>query len=166
MVEDVAWHLLHESLFGSVADDQKLMIWDTRSVYVDKLFLLYSFKVVSESLSAMLACSGAGAYSFSSKMVRKIQVPVIDLRYVAFKTCKGFSVSIKHPCTSTSAKVMQLRQSSFVADYRFFTRLQSCFCFEMTKIDKVHNFFHSTLSTTTWVEPRKNASGNIYRMEI
>lgn len=31
VVEDVAWHLLHESLFGSVADDQKLMIWDTRS---------------------------------------------------------------------------------------------------------------------------------------
>lgn len=30
VVEDVAWHLLHESLFGSVADDQKLMIWDTR----------------------------------------------------------------------------------------------------------------------------------------
>lgn len=28
--QDVAWHLLHESLFGSVADDQKLMIWDTR----------------------------------------------------------------------------------------------------------------------------------------
>lgn len=33
VVEDVAWHLLHESLFGSVADDQKLMIWDTRYVY-------------------------------------------------------------------------------------------------------------------------------------
>ncbi|KAM4905803.1 LOW QUALITY PROTEIN: histone-binding protein RBBP7 [Sylvia borin] len=31
VVEDVAWHLRHESLFGSVADDQKLMIWDTRS---------------------------------------------------------------------------------------------------------------------------------------
>uniref|UniRef100_A0A2K5HEJ3 Uncharacterized protein n=1 Tax=Colobus angolensis palliatus TaxID=336983 RepID=A0A2K5HEJ3_COLAP len=29
VVEDVSWHLLHESLFGSVADDQKLMIWDT-----------------------------------------------------------------------------------------------------------------------------------------
>lgn len=29
--QDVAWHLLHESLFGSVADDQKLMIWDTRA---------------------------------------------------------------------------------------------------------------------------------------
>jgi hypothetical protein len=27
VVEDVAWHLLHESLFGSVADDQKLMMW-------------------------------------------------------------------------------------------------------------------------------------------
>jgi hypothetical protein len=31
VVEDVAWHLLHESLFGSVGDDHKLMIWDTRS---------------------------------------------------------------------------------------------------------------------------------------
>ena len=31
VVEDVSWHLLHESLFGSVADDQKLMVWDTRS---------------------------------------------------------------------------------------------------------------------------------------
>lgn len=31
VVEDVSWHLLHESIFGSVADDQKLMIWDTRS---------------------------------------------------------------------------------------------------------------------------------------
>ncbi|KAI4583427.1 hypothetical protein MJG53_008640 [Ovis ammon polii x Ovis aries] len=31
VVEDVSWHLLHESLFGLVADDQKPMIWDTRS---------------------------------------------------------------------------------------------------------------------------------------
>ena len=30
VVEDVAWHLLHESLFGSVADDHKLCIWDIR----------------------------------------------------------------------------------------------------------------------------------------
>lgn len=36
VVEDVAWHLLHESLFGSVADDQKLMIWDTRSNNTNK----------------------------------------------------------------------------------------------------------------------------------
>ena len=36
VVEDVAWHLLHESLFGSVADDQKLMIWDTRSLAHNK----------------------------------------------------------------------------------------------------------------------------------
>ncbi|GFO12640.1 LOW QUALITY PROTEIN: histone-binding protein rbbp4 [Plakobranchus ocellatus] len=36
VVEDVAWHLLHESLFGSVADDQKLMIWDTRSSNTNK----------------------------------------------------------------------------------------------------------------------------------
>uniref|UniRef100_A0A2K5EZR6 Histone-binding protein RBBP4-like N-terminal domain-containing protein n=1 Tax=Aotus nancymaae TaxID=37293 RepID=A0A2K5EZR6_AOTNA len=31
VVEDVPWNLLHESLFGSVADDRKLMTWDTRS---------------------------------------------------------------------------------------------------------------------------------------
>uniref|UniRef100_A0A2K5YRW6 Histone-binding protein RBBP4-like N-terminal domain-containing protein n=1 Tax=Mandrillus leucophaeus TaxID=9568 RepID=A0A2K5YRW6_MANLE len=31
VVEDVSWHLLHESLSGSVADDRKLMIWDTHS---------------------------------------------------------------------------------------------------------------------------------------
>ena len=31
VVEDASWHLLHEPLFGSVADNQKLMIWDTCS---------------------------------------------------------------------------------------------------------------------------------------
>jgi len=30
VVEDVAWHLHHHEIFGSVADDKKLMIWDTR----------------------------------------------------------------------------------------------------------------------------------------
>ena len=34
--EDVAWHLLDEFLFGSVADDQKLMIWDTRSAVTNR----------------------------------------------------------------------------------------------------------------------------------
>ena len=31
VVEEVSWRLLHESLFGLVADDQKLMIWHTPS---------------------------------------------------------------------------------------------------------------------------------------
>ncbi|KFD58651.1 hypothetical protein M514_00344 [Trichuris suis] len=31
IVEDVAWHILHESIFGSVGDDRNLLIWDTRS---------------------------------------------------------------------------------------------------------------------------------------
>uniref|UniRef100_A0A7E4UX98 Probable histone-binding protein lin-53 n=1 Tax=Panagrellus redivivus TaxID=6233 RepID=A0A7E4UX98_PANRE len=30
VVEDVAWHVLHENVFGSVGDDHKLMIWDAR----------------------------------------------------------------------------------------------------------------------------------------
>ena len=29
-VEDVAWHSLHDSLFGSVGEDRQLLIWDTR----------------------------------------------------------------------------------------------------------------------------------------
>ncbi|KAF8083786.1 hypothetical protein N665_0751s0004 [Sinapis alba] len=31
VVEDVAWHMRHEYLFGSVGDDQYLLIWDLRS---------------------------------------------------------------------------------------------------------------------------------------
>ena len=31
VVEDVAWHVLHDAVFGSVGDDRKLMIWDTRT---------------------------------------------------------------------------------------------------------------------------------------
>ncbi|KAK6121301.1 hypothetical protein DH2020_044952 [Rehmannia glutinosa] len=36
VVEDVAWHLRHEYLFGSVGDDQYLHIWDLRSPSVSK----------------------------------------------------------------------------------------------------------------------------------
>lgn len=36
VVEDVAWHLLHDSIFGSVGDDKKLMLWDTRSANANK----------------------------------------------------------------------------------------------------------------------------------
>jgi len=32
----VAWHLRHEYLFGSVGDDQYLLIWDLRSPSVTK----------------------------------------------------------------------------------------------------------------------------------
>ena len=31
VVEDVAWHLLHDYVFGSVGDDKKLILWDTRN---------------------------------------------------------------------------------------------------------------------------------------
>ncbi|KAL0422319.1 UNVERIFIED_CONTAM: WD-40 repeat-containing protein MSI1 [Sesamum latifolium] len=36
VVEDVAWHLRHEYLFGSVGDDQYLHIWDLRTPSVSK----------------------------------------------------------------------------------------------------------------------------------
>lgn len=36
VVEDVAWHVQHEYLFGSVGDDRQLLIWDTRAAPTDK----------------------------------------------------------------------------------------------------------------------------------
>ncbi|KAG6425089.1 hypothetical protein SASPL_115513 [Salvia splendens] len=36
VVEDVAWHLRHEYLFGSVGDDQYLHIWDLRNPSMSK----------------------------------------------------------------------------------------------------------------------------------
>eukprot|EP00250_Pteridium_aquilinum_P013719 c21529_g1_i2 orf=300-1604(-) len=36
VVEDVAWHLSHDNLFGSVGDDRQLFIWDLRSSTVEK----------------------------------------------------------------------------------------------------------------------------------
>ncbi len=35
-MEDVAWHLRHEYLFGSVGDDQHLLVWDLRTPSVSK----------------------------------------------------------------------------------------------------------------------------------
>lgn len=35
VVEDVAWHCQHPHLFGSVGDDKKLMVWDTRKPSAD-----------------------------------------------------------------------------------------------------------------------------------
>ncbi|GAB9468789.1 Histone-binding protein rbbp4 [Globisporangium polare] len=31
VIEDVAWHMHHKKIFGSVGDDKKLLIWDMRS---------------------------------------------------------------------------------------------------------------------------------------
>ena len=39
VVEDVAWHLHHHEIFGSVADDKKLMIWDTREKNTYKVYM-------------------------------------------------------------------------------------------------------------------------------
>jgi histone-binding protein RBBP4 len=36
VVEDVAWHLRHEYLFGSVGDDRHLLIWDLRTSAANK----------------------------------------------------------------------------------------------------------------------------------
>ncbi|KNC47199.1 NURF complex component [Thecamonas trahens ATCC 50062] len=38
VVEDVAWHTSHECVFGSVGDDKKLNLWDTREAETSKPF--------------------------------------------------------------------------------------------------------------------------------
>jgi histone-binding protein RBBP4 len=36
VVEDVAWHVQNEHLFGSVGDDRQLLVWDTRTSTSEK----------------------------------------------------------------------------------------------------------------------------------
>ncbi|KAG3109472.1 Histone-binding protein [Phytophthora idaei] len=36
VIEDVAWHMHHTKIFGSVGDDKKLLIWDMRSESYDR----------------------------------------------------------------------------------------------------------------------------------
>lgn len=50
VVEDVSWHLLHESLFGSVADDQKLMmsVADVKVETFHKTLLLHVVFLVTD----------------------------------------------------------------------------------------------------------------------
>ncbi|RLO02695.1 hypothetical protein DYB28_015895, partial [Aphanomyces astaci] len=36
VIGDVAWHMHHQKLFGSVGDDKKLLIWDMRLKSFDK----------------------------------------------------------------------------------------------------------------------------------
>ena len=43
-MEDVAWHLHHSSVFGSVADDKKLMIWDIRENKTNEVSFRTAFK--------------------------------------------------------------------------------------------------------------------------
>jgi histone-binding protein RBBP4 len=57
VVEDVAWHLLHDSMFGSVGDDKKLLLWDTRSQHSDKP------SQIIEAHSAEVNCLSFNPYS-------------------------------------------------------------------------------------------------------
>uniref|UniRef100_A0A2K6SXP6 Histone-binding protein RBBP4-like N-terminal domain-containing protein n=1 Tax=Saimiri boliviensis boliviensis TaxID=39432 RepID=A0A2K6SXP6_SAIBB len=70
VVEDVSLNLLHESLFGSVADDQKLMAWDTCSNHTSKP----SHSVDAHTAEFILPTGSAGK-----------TVALWDLRYLKLK---------------------------------------------------------------------------------
>ena len=57
VVEDVAWHVQHEYLFGSVGDDRQLLIWDTRTSTTEKpLHAIDAHQAEVNSLST-ISCS-------------------------------------------------------------------------------------------------------------
>ncbi|KAI5412536.1 hypothetical protein KIW84_057266 [Lathyrus oleraceus] len=69
VVEDVAWHLRHEYLFGSVGDDQYLLIWDLRTPSVTKPVqscIAHSSEVLKDGLSTLHA---PYAYGFAIIML-------------------------------------------------------------------------------------------------
>ncbi len=59
VVEDVAWHVQHEYLFGSVGDDRQLLVWDTRTSTSEKpLHAIEAHQAeVSNSAFISLTCS-------------------------------------------------------------------------------------------------------------
>uniref|UniRef100_A0A2K5QP20 Uncharacterized protein n=1 Tax=Cebus imitator TaxID=2715852 RepID=A0A2K5QP20_CEBIM len=93
VAEDVSWHLLHESLFGSVAD-QALMIWDTRSnntskpshsidTYVAEVNCL-SFSPYSEFILA----TGSADKTFALWDLRNLKLKNLKLKLHFFESHK------------------------------------------------------------------------------
>ncbi|KAI7995724.1 WD-40 repeat-containing protein MSI1 [Camellia lanceoleosa] len=77
VVEDVAWHLRHEYLFGSVGDDQYLHIWDLRTPSVTKpiqsVIAHQSERVVKEknALAERLKSAEAARKRFDEELKRQ-----------------------------------------------------------------------------------------------
>uniref|UniRef100_A0A4X2LRB3 Uncharacterized protein n=1 Tax=Vombatus ursinus TaxID=29139 RepID=A0A4X2LRB3_VOMUR len=79
VAEDVFWHLLHESLFGLDADDQKLIIWDTQSNNTSK----QSHSV--DAHTAEVNCSSFNPFFFFFLLRQSGTVALWDLRNLKLK---------------------------------------------------------------------------------
>ena len=49
-MEDVAWHMKNENLFGSAGDDGRLVIWDTRTNQMQHQVKVHEKEVKSHTL--------------------------------------------------------------------------------------------------------------------
>uniref|UniRef100_A0A2K6ETT7 Histone-binding protein RBBP4-like N-terminal domain-containing protein n=1 Tax=Propithecus coquereli TaxID=379532 RepID=A0A2K6ETT7_PROCO len=81
VVEDVAWSLLHESLFGSVTNDQKLIIWDTRSSTTSKSSHLVDVHTAEVNCLELNPC---GEFILATSSADKI-IALWDLRNLILK---------------------------------------------------------------------------------
>ncbi|GKE68203.1 WD40 repeat-containing protein MSI2-like protein, partial [Tanacetum coccineum] len=79
MVEDASWHLMNDSLFGSVGDDCKMMIWDLRTNKHEQAVVVHEKEVMIRCLrSSMLNCIIASD-AFSVHLQASI-----DVNYLSF----------------------------------------------------------------------------------
>ena len=73
VVEDVAWHLRHEYLFGSVGDDHHLLIWDLRSPSPTKP--IQSVVAHQGEVSVSLSCSFEDSAKIHSTLFGFVLLP-------------------------------------------------------------------------------------------
>lgn len=76
VVEDVAWHLEHEDYFGSVGDDKKLIIWDTRQnkpVHVSEVHAAEVNCLAFAPYSSFLLATGSADHTVALWDMRRLK---------------------------------------------------------------------------------------------
>ncbi|KAK2351028.1 WD-40 repeat-containing protein MSI1 [Trifolium repens] len=86
VVEDVAWHLRHEYLFGSVGDDQYLLVWDLRTPSVTKP-VRSCIANSSEELRALIY-AGSGIVEGSNPY---LEWDELDSRHLSSPSCLNWT---------------------------------------------------------------------------
>lgn len=104
VVEDVSWHLLHESLFGSVADDQKLMMW------VEIKTQATAVRLVAQVFNkSVFCCSWDTRSNNTSKPSHAVDAHTAEVNCLSFNPYSEFILA-----TGSADKVGSISVSSFL----------------------------------------------------